>query len=128
MKMTEMDSNWTKLNSVTKKRGNKIYDVYKHKSGAKGCRCHLDNYIELTDKDWNTYASWYKKEHCNVGRSIRIIHCRANGPQFKNLMDGSLHVTVETPTNQDKIDYTGVWVMGVGEPVKVLNDEFEYVD
>ena len=56
-------------------------------------------------------------------RKIKITHCEAFGIQFENLVDGSIHEVIKTPSGY-KNDSKGVWVMGVGEPVKVLNREF----
>jgi hypothetical protein len=57
---------------------------------------------------------------------IQITYCHAMGKQFANLTPGSEHDVVAAPEGQ-KEDTRGVWVMGVGEPVKVLNDEFKKI-
>lgn len=56
-------------------------------------------------------------------RKIRIIHCEAFGGPFENLVDGSIHEIIKPPAGSKNYP-KGVWVMGVGEPVKVLNREF----
>lgn len=56
-------------------------------------------------------------------RKIRITNCYARGAQFGNLTPNSQHEVVTLPDGY-KNDAKGVWVMGVGEPVKVLHDEF----
>lgn len=53
---------------------------------------------------------------------IRITNCHAFGPEFKNLFPGSIHETIKPPKGENNKD--GVWVMGAGVPVKVLNGEF----
>jgi hypothetical protein len=57
-------------------------------------------------------------------KKIRIISCNAVGKQFSNLTPESEHVVIPAPKPY-KDDNGGVWVMGVGEPVKVLNSEFD---
>lgn len=56
---------------------------------------------------------------------IKIVSCDAFGPAFNNLKPGSVHKVIDTPSEED--DSKGVWVMGVGEPVKVLLNEYEVV-
>ena len=56
-------------------------------------------------------------------KQIKITICRAVGRCFENLTPNSVHDVVPTPKGE-KEDNAGVWVMGVGEPVKVLNNEF----
>lgn len=56
---------------------------------------------------------------------IRIIHCSASGPQFTNLKDGSVHTIIAPPEGYD--NKRGEWVMGLDEPVLVLNNEFTYI-
>ena len=58
-------------------------------------------------------------------RSIRVVKCNAYGPQFTNLTPGSIHVVINPPIGEK--NKGGVWVMGNGEPVKLLSGEFEYV-
>lgn len=55
---------------------------------------------------------------------IRIIRCGASGKAFGNLTPGSIH-DICIPPGAYKNDHTGVWVMGVGEPVKLLTGEFQ---
>lgn len=63
----------------------------------------------------------------SVPVEIKIDFCHANGPQFRNLRPGSIHRVV-TPPDGYKNDHTGMWVMGVGEPVKVLTEEFSVIN
>ena len=62
-----------------------------------------------------------------VGKKIKITYCSAMGKIFENLKPDSIHLIIEVPENE-KSDTQGVWVMGVGTPVKVLNNEFEYIN
>lgn len=61
------------------------------------------------------------------GKKIKITFCSANGVVFRNLTPDSEHLVINAPP-EEKENSLGVWVMGVGEPVKVLNTEFEYID
>jgi hypothetical protein len=61
----------------------------------------------------------------NKGRKIIITHCSASGPAFTNITDRSEHTVIETP-KEHKPNSRGVWVMGTGEPIMVLNNEFNY--
>lgn len=56
---------------------------------------------------------------------IRIINCTAVGPQFENLTPGSIHEVIPAPKGEN--NNRGWWVMGVGEPVKVLTHEAKVV-
>lgn len=60
-----------------------------------------------------------------IGRTIQITRCMASGKAFDNLTPSSYHEIVNPP-NGYKNDIDGVWVMGIGEPVKVLDTEFKY--
>jgi hypothetical protein len=63
---------------------------------------------------------------------IQIIECSAVGGIFANLTPGSIHEVVtppkapkeaRIPANYENND-DGVWVQGVGEPVRVLRREY----
>ena len=65
-----------------------------------------------------------------TGRKIKVIGCNANGPGFKNLPIGE----IVDELDMSAIDLNksrGVWIMGNGEPIKLINDcgfeEFEIV-
>lgn len=60
-----------------------------------------------------------------IGKTIIITRCTAQGASFANLTPGSKH-QVATPAPGYQNDMSGVWIMGVGEPVKVLNEEFKW--
>ena len=58
-------------------------------------------------------------------KRIKITKCDAFGKAFENLTPGSEHDVISPPETH-KND-TGTWVMGVGEPVKVLPSEFKII-
>lgn len=57
---------------------------------------------------------------------IKVIECIAYGPQFANLTPGSIHETVAPPSGEMRAG--GVWVQGIGEPVKLLLGEYERIN
>ena len=117
--------------TITTKRGG--YDIMKcSKCGMIGKTYALG---VLTVR--NKYKD-KKINHCNLTKkeiqeksnklllkSITITNCTACGEVFKNLKPGAIHQVIEPP-NPYTNDLKGVWVMGVGEPVKVLKSEFFY--
>lgn len=119
--------NFDKQNLVTQKTGGRMHDVLRCKRcGIQGKRYGLDEYIMVP-----TNTSDKKIMHCDgksednfLGKTIRIDNCHANGKQFSNLTKGSYHQIVKPPTGYVNGD-RGVWVQGVGEPVKLLFDEFD---
>jgi predicted RNA-binding Zn-ribbon protein involved in translation (DUF1610 family) len=106
------------LSTLLDSRGQ--YDLYKCKN------CGLEG------KGRDLLSVWvsgrYKKKSLNCpnaekAQMIRITQCNAAGRVFANLTPGSLHKVIDPPKGKD--NSRGVWVMGVGEPVKVLFEEFE---
>lgn len=77
----------------------------------------------------------YKKErvfNCSkrkpivLPKRVKITYCNAAGQQFKNLSPGTEHDVINTPVGKEHLK-EGVWVMGVGEPVRILPDEYEEI-
>lgn len=62
-----------------------------------------------------------------VFKPIKIEVVRGEGfaPYFENLTPGSVHETVETPEEHKTSTAPGVWVIGDGEPVKLLRGEYK---
>lgn len=121
--------NFEKLNLVTELSG---HDTLKcTKCGIKGKTTSLStmqvkgSYSE--EKVINCVFTETELRNNNVGKRIKITFCTASGEIFSNLTPNSEHIIIRTPDNQ-KADSKGVWVMGVGEPVKVLNNEFVFID
>jgi hypothetical protein len=56
-------------------------------------------------------------------RYVKVTQCRAVGQIFGNLEPDTVHRVIEPPKGY-KNDSRGVWVMGVGEPVKLLANEY----
>lgn len=114
---------WEKQNLVTIGRGGRMYDEMICKNcGMKGKRYGFTS-VEVSEK--------YKIENVQrcpnasqvIPGKVKITRCTATGKAFDNLLPDTVHEVV-TPPDGYKNDHTGVWVMGVGEPVKVLSNEF----
>ncbi len=85
-------------------------------------------------------ANEFEQEHLNVicrtteeykktGRKIEIRGFQGFSREFVNLKEGSIHEVIETPKRYEhKVLQSGVWVMGVTEPVLVLTREYINVD
>ena len=124
MKDIRIDSSWKKVNNITLNRGGKTYDLYKHTIGITGKRWGISPNISLTEKDFKKYTLYSSKfSKALKSRTICITRCEACGPQFSNIIPGSKHTVISPPEGFSEDD-KGVWVMGVGEPVKILNYEF----
>lgn len=54
---------------------------------------------------------------------VLILANVTGNPVFENLRPGTKHDIIPTPKNE-----RGLWVMGVGEPVRLLNSEYKIVD
>ena len=117
--INESDHDFEKLNLVTLKGGG---DLLKCKNcGMKGKTKDINGlYVNGNYKN----PQFCKAVKTDTSKKrIKITFCTANGKVFKNLKPDSIHETVSPPPPY-KEDKSGVWVMGVGEPVKVLNNEF----
>jgi hypothetical protein len=114
-----------KQNLVTTKGG---YDILKCvKCGIQGKTNSISTISVKSSYSKNKILSCIHKveDTNNIGRTIRITEVFAFGEYFYNLTPNSEHTVIKAPTNY-KDDLQGVWVMGVGQPVKVLNEEFVY--
>ena len=113
-----------KINLVSLKDKNGVYDIVKCKvCGVKGKRRNFDevSFTENVSKEKYTFCLKETKTH-----RIVIQGFTGFGEAFSNITEGSEHDIIPTPKNE-KEDKQGVWVMGNGVPVKILNREFEYL-
>lgn len=127
--LTEGGHHWLKQNLTTIFKGRRSFDIFKCKNcGIKGKTTSLAT-IALK----GSYSE-QKVFNCNnpdidndaTGKRIKIINCDATGKVFENLKPDSEHDVIAHPEGEH--NRGGVWVMGVGEPAKVLDDEFEYIN
>lgn len=115
---------WEKQNLVTINRQGRMFDeMVCKKCGMKGRRFGFES-VEVSEKyKFESVHLCPKSEPIEIPRTVKVIHCTASGKVFSNLIPDSIH-SVVTPPSPYKNDHTGVWVMGVGEPVKLLSNEF----
>lgn len=117
---------WEKQNLVTITKGRKSYDeVTCSGCQIKGKRTGLET-VEILAKYKQDSVRNCKGAKLMVAKKVKITNCHAGSPQFKNLVPDSIHEIVAPPKEyEDKKSW--VWVMGVGEPVRILDEEYELV-
>ena len=120
---------WIKKNLVTLNKNGKYFDeVVCSACGMKGKRYNFTQ-VEVDGRYKKTHVQLCPKAKDFVTPDkIKITFCSAQGPnnQFANLIPESVH-NIITPPKGYLNDRAGVWVMGIGEPVRVLAREFEVV-
>lgn len=118
---------WEKTNLVSIKSGQGYHDSYTCKCGLRGKSYQLGRItIPGNFSNQKIYNCPNHIEQKPKISKIQIKQCHAFGPEFSNLAPGSIHDTI-APPEPFKNDIQGVWVMGVSEPVKVLNSEFKII-
>lgn len=116
---TNTNHNFEKQNLVTIMSPRGPYDLYK--CSLCGLRAKGYSLTELKiEKRYSKTANNCPK--AETVKRIKITNCRAVGKAFANLTPGSVHSVIDPPEGYN--NSRGVWVMGVGEPVKVLFEEF----
>lgn len=111
---------WNKQSLVGIASKNGIYDLFKCENcGVVGKSFRLDS-IELKSV---AHKVCKHPSVFDVPKKVKVINCGAHGRIFANLLPNTVHEVV-TPPNGYKNDASGVWVMGVGEPVKLLYNEY----
>jgi hypothetical protein len=111
---------WGKENLTTIITRNGSYDILKCKHcGIQGKTSSL-----WTIKLKGSYSKEkvYNCPHNQTAKRIKITLCTAMGKVFSNLTPGSEHNVIAPP--EAYANDKGTWIMGVGEPVKVLPNEF----
>jgi transcription elongation factor Elf1 len=126
IRLTDFGHKWEKQNLVTLFKKKRSYDIMKCVNcGIKG------ETINLAEIGLKASYSENKVYCCpgsapDIPKRIKITHCDACGIQFANILPQSEYDVV-TPPEGYKNDHTGVWVMGIGEPVKILSNEFTII-
>lgn len=120
---------WEKQNLITIFNNRKHYDILKcSQCGLQGKTINISTIsLKGSYKKESVYSCTGRPRENNLPQKIRIIKCVAIGECFSNLIPGSEHEVVEPPLPY-KNDERGLWVMGVGEPVKVLTSEFKIIN
>lgn len=118
---------WEKQNLVTIKGRDGLYDLVTcSQCGMKGKRFSLYS-VKVTGRySLENVVRCPKAPETAIPQRVEVIRCTAQGSQFNNLSPKSQHDVV-TPPSPYKNDHTGVWVMGIGEPVKLLRSEYKTI-
>lgn len=112
---------WTKTNLVTQGK-NRQHDCYCCELCGITGKSYAIGSITVPEKFRD------KLHRCpglETTKKVKVTECRAVGPQFQNLTPGSVHDVVTPPPGENAKN--GVWVQGIGEPVKLLFGEFKYL-
>ena len=119
---------WGKVNLVTQKDKFGFYDEYICENcGIKGRSYDTMLSIMVNDKIPDEVLHGCKKQpDTYLGKKIKITECTASGKVFSNFTPESVHTVVEPPEGYFNGD-RGVFVMGIGEPVKLLFWEFNFI-
>ncbi len=115
---------WDKLNTVTQKYGNKHYDIYKCKNCGIEGKSYQIGEIYLPNRFKKKSSSCpcvQQRKHTK----LRVLCCTAFFPEFDNIIQGCILDILPPPPGED--NKLGEWVMGVSQPVLLLEGEFEYV-
>ena len=120
---------WEKQNLITLSDKKGFYDLYLCKGcGIKGKRRGVGNdkiEIDGRAKGKAKLCPAFEPVESQVGVKVKIKSCDAHGRQFANLTPGSVHELIDVPEGRSKDEF---WVQGVGEPVRILENEFIFVE
>jgi hypothetical protein len=124
------DHKFEKTNLITITKGGKIYDEMKCSGcGLTGKRYGITDYVSIDGRisEYNSLNCKGKTNNSDeyLGKIVVVIVCTATGPVFNNLKPRSEHKIISPPDGY-KNNGSGVWVMGIGQPVKLLSNEFYY--
>jgi hypothetical protein len=122
-KINETKHSFKKVNLITLQDRRGQYDK------QKCAYCGLEGKIRMLGEIEITYRKEKDYSICPKAPSITkifIINCTAFGRHFANITPGSEHEVIPAPF-PNKDDEKGVWVMGAGAPVKILNQEYKTI-
>jgi hypothetical protein len=118
---------WSKVNQVTLKDQKSTYDLMQCDScQLKGKRRSFTEIQIPSTHGYNKVFNCPASNSADVKR-VRIKKVNGGPGLFDNLTPGSEHDTVPVPEHQKHKNLSGVWVMGVGEPVRILPTEYEII-
>ena len=119
---------WEKTNLVTLKKGRLNFDTHKcTKCGITAKRFGVNDSLD-NDKE-NDYL---REKFCMgpnkalIGQSIKITHCLAIREHFGNAFPNSIHKIIKEPSGEVN-GGLGVWIMGLGAPIMLLWNEFDFI-
>ena len=121
--LSHTNHQFEKKNLVTIRDNFGLYDMYECSCGLKGKRFGLSEELDIDGR--------FKQKALNCPNhpaieKIKITECHGQGEVFGNLTPGSTHKVIAPPEGyENKPD--GVWVNGVGEPVKILTYEYNII-
>ena len=115
---------WEKQNIVTRKYGKKLYDIYR----CKNCGIEGKSYQIGTISIQNRF---YKKAPCcpyTTEKAYKVesfmLYRLSHQSLITSLKVVFLTFSLPPPGEDNKL---GEWVMGVSQPVLLLDGEFEYI-
>ena len=124
---TDVNHDFEKLNKAIILSRNGEYDSLKcRKCGIKTKVFTLGYYRFNSNISLNRATICSKRPGIKYSKKIKITRCTAEGKEYGNLIPDSIHETIEPPKGEH--NRGGWWVMGVGEPVKVLDKEYVYYE
>lgn len=123
--LEDTDHDFDKINLFTQTGG---YDTYRCKCGLEGKRNSLSPILNITGKASliAKCPNAKPKEAVTVER-VRITNFEGCSSEFKNLTNGSEHDVVACPKEHQSKYGSDVWVMGMTEPVRLLEHEYENI-
>jgi hypothetical protein len=122
------------VETLAKLSKHKLFDIKEVYRSLRGddwaVEVNLKQYQEEIDKAEAESKTLYQGLK-PTGYKIKIKKLQAFGNAWSNLKEGDIVEAIDY-SKHDNEPHRGVWVMGNGEPVKLLNsdgyDEFEYAD
>lgn len=122
----EYGHNWEKSNLITQKDYKGFYDaMFCTYCNMKGKRRNFTDVEVRKNTNLEKLLNCPNQPKTEKAKKVMIKNVTAFNPAFNNLTAGSIHNVIPAPAGE-KEDNRGVWVMGIGEPVKVLNNEFNF--
>ena len=119
--MSEGGHTWKKINLVTLESKAGAHDEYRCDCGLTGKSYKL-GIIRINPTTETSKILDCPLRSSGAGQMIEITFCTGQNKEFANLTTGSKHQIIAPPKGQN--NNRGVWVMGVTEPVKVLDGEY----
>lgn len=131
---------WEKINLMTiVKNGKRSHDIWKCKKCGMEAYLYTLGILEIETSSQSKIDKFKKcpkyvisldSEPWDNGQEISIIKVLINNKAADNLIPNSKHKIVE-PDPEYKTKFpnsnVSVWVMGIGEPIRLLANEFNFI-